>query len=282
MQAAPQAPRSGVLRDVLTLVELERPLWPSLSQTARAEGPVNEDPPEPEATPPADPKDGNPAPDPKNPDPDSSDDPDYKQLYEEQKQRYENLRPEADRRATLLADLEGRNGPERQAQALAEHASVELDDEEPELEEEGEFDLRDPADEIDQIKQELAERDQRDQDAEFERLEDEYIETTVKALEKEHLSEGVELSQEEFDLVRNYGLNHRDDFDGKPDLEGGMKALLAAHEAGVKRHGKYLESKEGVVPPIGVDGEPKVNLRDKDERQKLGREVYEAAERAKQ
>jgi hypothetical protein len=192
------------------------------------------------------------------------------------KQRYEDLRPEADRRQSLLADIEGRNGPERQAQALAEHARIELEEEGEEPELEDEFDLRDPIEEIDALKRERAEEQEAAKAAEFDRLEAEYTERTVEALEDK---ESMKLSDEEYDLVVNYGLAHRDDHDGKPDFEGGFKALKAAQEAARKR---YTESKETVLPPIGTEGEPKIDLRDKEARQKLGTQVFEAAERAKQ
>lgn len=197
-----------------------------------------------------------------------SPDPDYKQ-------RYEDLRPEFDRRNELLADIEGRNGPERQAQALAEHARIELEnDEKPELEEE--FDLRDPTEEIDAIKQELAERDEVAQAAEFDQLEAEYLEKTVEEIEAK---ENLKLSDEEYQIVVNHGLANRDPHDGKPDLEGGFAALKAAQEAARKR---YTESKETVLPPVGTTGEPKIDFRDKEARQKIGTEVFEAAERSKQ
>ncbi len=193
------------------------------------------------------------------------------------KQRYEDLRPEADRRGSILADIEGRNGPERQAQALAERARIELeDDEEPELEDE--FDLPpDPSEEIAAIRQELAERDEVAQAAEFDQLEAEYIEKTVEGLEGK---ENLKLSDEEYQIVVNHGLANRDSHDGKPDLEGGFAALKAAQEAARKR---YAASKdEAVLAPVGATGEPKIDLRDKEARQKLGREVFEAAARSKQ
>lgn len=191
------------------------------------------------------------------------------------KQRYEDLRPEADRRASLLADLEGRNGPERQAQALSEHAQIELEEENEETEP-NEFDLPDPSEEIAQIKQQLAERDEAAKDAEFAQLEQEYTETTIADLEGK---ENLKLSNEEYEIVVNYGFSHRDQHDGRPDFEGGFKALKKVQEADRKR---YTESKDTFVPPVGTSGEPKIDLRNKEARQKLGQEVYEAAERAKE
>lgn len=195
------------------------------------------------------------------------------------KQRYEDLRPEADRRGTLLADIEGRNGPERQAQALSEHAQIELGEEEVEEPEE-EFDLPpDPLDEIEAIKRNLAERDEAAQADEIDQLETEYTERTVEELEGK---ENLKLSEEEYELVVNYGLVHRDPHDGKPDFEGGFKALKAAEEATKKRIAEYAASKDGAtLAPVGAAGEAKIDLRDKEARQKLGQEVFEAAERQK-
>lgn len=187
------------------------------------------------------------------------------------KQRYEDLRPEFDRRNELLADIEGRNGPERQAQALSQHARIELEDEEAQ-EADDEFDLPpDPSEEIAAIKQELAERDEQAQAAEFDQLEVQYTEATVNALEDK---EGIKLSDEAYDLVVNYGLAHRDPHDGKPDFEGGMKALKADREAARK---EYAESKRSAaLAPVGTEGEAKVNLRDPDARRKVAVEAYEA------
>ena len=193
-------------------------------------------------------------------------------------QRYEDLRPEADRRASLLADLTGQNGLERQAQALAEHAHIELADgtEDPE----DEFDLfedePDPSAEIAEVRQELAERDAQVEAEGFEALEAEYCDNTVKELEG---SEKFELTDDEYEFVVNRALANRDPQDGKPDLEGSFKAFK---ESAMTRSKNLVDGKESVtVPPIGTSGEPKIDLRDKEARQKLGTEIYEAAERAK-
>jgi hypothetical protein len=193
------------------------------------------------------------------------------------KQRYEDLRPEADRRASVLADIEGRNGPERQAQALAEHARIELEEEEAEEPEE-EFDLPpDPSDEIAAIKQQLAERDEVAQAAEFDRLEAEYIESTVEDLADKA---NLKLNDEEYEVVVNHGLANRDSHDGKPDLEGGIAKLKAIQEAARKSYAKSKD--DSVLAPVGATGEPKIDLRNKDERVDLGTKVFEAAERSKQ
>jgi hypothetical protein len=208
--------------------------------------------------------------------PDTPDTPDSPNAIDYE-QRYTELRSEFDRRNELLADIEGRRGPEAQARALAEHARIELegDDAEPELEDE--FDLPpDPLDEIQAIKQELAEEREAKQAEEFDQLEAEYTEKTVEGLEGK---ENLKLSDAEYEIVVNYGFANRDAHDGKPDLEGGFNALKIVQEAGRKR---YTASKDdAVLAPVGATGEPKIDLRDKEQRQKLGREVFEAAERQK-
>lgn len=225
------------------------------------EAPETGTPPEPKATPPEAPAEGQ---------TDSPDNIDWKA-------RYEDLRPEADRRASLLADIEGRNGPERQTQALAEHARIELAEEEAEEPEE-EFDLPpDPSEEIEAIKKQLAERDEAAEAAEFDQLEQDYTERTVSSLEE---SENMKLSDEGYELIVNYGLSHRDPHDGKPDFEGGFKALKAEREAASAAYSRSKD--EAALAPVGSKGEQKVDLSDKEARQKLATEAYEAAERAKE
>lgn len=231
-------------------------------EPAASEAPETGTPPEPNAAPPEAPAEGQ---------PESPDNIDWKQ-------RYEDLRPEADRRASLLADIEGRNGRERQTQALAEHARIELAEEEAEEPEEDEFDLPpDPSEEIEAIKQQLAERDEVAEAAEFDQLEQDYTERTVESLEE---SENVKLSDEGYELIVNYGLSHRDPHDGKPDFEGGFKALKAEREAASAAYSRSKD--EAALAPVGAKGEQKVDLSNKEARQKLATEAYEAAERAKE
>jgi len=194
--------------------------------------------------------------------------------YVEEK-RLTDTQAELTRKSQLLADIEGRNGPERQQEALAEHARIELEAEEEE--EPDEYDLPpDPSEEIAQIRQEMAERDEAAQEAQFEQLEQEYCESTIEQLEG---AENFKLSDEEYDFVVNRALANRDPHDGKPDLEGSFKAFRSSILA---RNKGIYDSKETVVPPIGTEGEPKVDLRDKEARQAYARKVFEAAERAKE
>lgn len=211
--------------------------------------------------------------------PSDSPDTDWKQRAEVAEKRYEDLRPQANQWESALADIEGRNGPERQRQALAERARVELEDEEAE-EEPDEFDLPpDPNDRLDALEQREAEREQQHEQDEFDRLEAKYLEDTVGALEGK---EGIKLTEGQYGFVINNALANRDPHDGKPDVEGSFSAFKAEVEAGAQ---KWVKSKETVVPPNGTKGELKITpemLRDKDTRQKIAVEAYEAAERAQE
>lgn len=178
----------------------------------------------------------------------------------------------------LLADIEGRNGPERQAQALSEHARIELENEEAEAEpEEEEFgDFRDPIEEIDALKAERSEELQARENEEWDRKEEAWVDQTRSELETQ---ESLKLTKAEKELVDNYAYGHRDPHSGEPDMQGGIAALKASWES---QRQSYLESKNSFVVPTGTEGEPKVDLRDKEARQKLATEAFEAAERAKE
>jgi len=228
---------------------------------AIAEAPVVEDSP---STPEA----------PAAPDSPASDSPEVPDGYVEEK-RLTDTQAELTRKSQLLADIEGRNGPERQQAALSEHARIELEAEEEE--EDDEFELPpDLNEEIAKIRQEMSERDAAQQEQQFDQLEQEYCESVVESLED---SENFKLSDEEYDFVRNRALANRDEHDGKPDLEGSFKAFKKSI---IARNSQYGQTKDTFVPPVGTEGEQKIDLRDKETRQDYGTKVFEAAERAKQ
>lgn len=265
-------PRVDVLRDVLTLAERERPFWAADLEAVRASGvPMNDgpegDPAKGEPDPNADKGDGNPAPG-SEPDPKKSGSPEDDIDW---KKRYEDLRPEADRRASTIADLEGKNGPERQAEALRQfNVELEADDDDDELDDDPE--LRDPLEEVDEIREELANRDEDAKAAEFDQLERKYVEETVEKLESDR---DVELGDDEYGWVVTHALMHRDEESGRPDLEGGFEQLKKLQDQA--RDG-YRESKRAVPPPLGTEGEQKVDLKDPEARRKYMAEVYEAEE----
>ncbi|MGH2941062.1 MAG: hypothetical protein ACRDPE_23430 [Solirubrobacterales bacterium] len=185
--------------------------------------------------------------------------------------QYEKLRPEADRRASILSAIEGRDGPEAQAQALAQYAQIELQGDDPDpVVEDDTFNWTDPSEEVAQLRQELeAEKATAAQQQEMAQ-EAEYVQQTVAGLEAQA---NMELTDDEYELVVNYGLSHRDSFDGRPDLEGGLNALMASQKAAQKR---YLASKQSVQVPTGSTGEPAIDYRDKDSRLKVAQEVFDA------
>lgn len=199
------------------------------------------------------------------------------------RQRYEDLRPEADRRQSLLADIEGRNGPERQREALAQTAGVALEDEEgpDEFDDDDLDEFDDLPSEVDprveELDQRLTQREKAEEEARFQALERDYIEETVEGLEEEFdLPE--ELTDREYDLVVNYGLSNRDPHDGKPDLKGGMEALIESQKAAQKRYGKSKQDAD--MPPPGAEGEPKIDMRDPEARKKAGREAFQRHRRS--
>lgn len=187
------------------------------------------------------------------------------------KQRYEDLRPEADQRASILADIRGQNGPERQAQVLREQAQIELEAEE---EEAPDDDYLDPGEaalqRTEALEQRLAEQQQQSEAAEFDRLEDQYITKTIKDLEGEH---GVTLSDKEKRFVKNDALANRLQ-DDRPDLEGAMETLIEFKKA--ERNAVVNGKKDAPMAPVGTAGEDKLDLSDDETRQKYMAEVFES------
>ncbi|MBS1892743.1 MAG: hypothetical protein JST59_15715, partial [Actinobacteria bacterium] len=175
-------------------------------------------------------------------------------------QRYEALRPEFDQRNQFIAAVEGRQGPEAQEQALRQIGiDLQSDDPEPVDSSDDFFDVPDPSAEIAQLRRELAEDKAQAAQAQEHQAEAEYVEQTVAQLEQK---DNLNLTDDEYNYVVNYGLTHRDEFDGRPDLEGGLAALKAVQQAGQQR---YLKSKEtAALAPTGSTGEPNINFRDKE------------------
>ena len=157
-------------------------------------------------------------------------------------QRYNDIRPEYDRVNQLVAAAKGLHGPELQAQAIQE-LGLEFQTEEAQDEE-----YTDPEDEIQRIKEYLAEQEQSQQQQTLQQQEEEYIDSTVSEIEKR---ENLNLSDEEFQLVVSAALTNREQ-DGRPDLEGAFKALKGVETAA---HERYLESKKAPKAPAGTAGD---------------------------
>lgn len=218
--------------------------------------------PEPQDTPPAAPAEGTPAPEPTG-SPDNSPDTDWEQ-------RYNDLRPEFDRRNQLLAAARGEYGPQVRAEALDE-LGVELADE-PDDDPEFDQEFPDPVEEVQSLREEIeAERTER-KERELAQMEDEYIEDTVEEIEAK---EGVELSEKEFRTIVNNALANRLE-GGRPDLEGAFADLKEIQ--GAARDRIRDSKRSSAQPPVGTPGEDKIDLSDDEARLKYMTEVYEAEE----
>ena len=173
-------------------------------------------------------------------------------------QRYNSLRPEYDRSNQLLAAARGEHGPEAQAQALQQFG-VELDSEEEQEPENDEW--VDPDDRIDRLEQQLAERQQREEEAEFERLESDFIDQTLSKIQED---ENVTLSKQERKFVETNALANRLD-NGEPNLQGAFDDLKGIKSAA---RDEYRSSKTAPKAPVGTAGEDTIDSSDKEARNK--------------
>lgn len=171
--------------------------------------------------------------------------------------RYNDQRSEFDRRGSLLAAAEGRQGPEAQAEALRQ-LGVEVEMEEPTEEEDT---YVDPDERIDRLEQQLAERAQAEEQEQFHQLETEYIDKTLKGIEQEN---GVNLSDREVKIITNNALANRLE-DGRPDLQGAFDDLKEIKSAA---RDEYLASKKTAKAPVGTAGEETIDLSDPEAKRK--------------
>lgn len=182
--------------------------------------------------------------------------------------RYDDLVPEYTRGQQLIAAARGDHGPEAQMQALQQLGVEVQQAEEAEVDE-----YEDPTDrlarEVQDLKTQISSKEEAEQQKQFQDLERKYIDNTLGGLEK---SEDIKLSAEDKRFVKNDALNNRLE-DGRPDLEGAVKALKARDEA---RLSEYLTSKKAPKPPVGAAGEEKLDLSDPDVRQQYMKEVMES------
>lgn len=181
------------------------------------------------------------------------------------RQRYESLRPEFDRTNQVLAALQGRHGPEAQAEAAKMFGFEFAEDEEEESDE-----IRDPSDEIAEIKRQLAERDQQAEAAQLEAAEQAWIQQELGKVAK---SEDRDLTDEETDIIVGYALSNRFD-DGQPDIEGGHERLKAIYSAAQKR---LVNSKRAPRPPAGVAGADAIDTSTPEGRRKAIADIAEAS-----
>jgi hypothetical protein len=191
-------------------------------------------------------------------------------------QRYNDLRPEFDRRNALLTAAEGQQGPEAQAQALRQ-LGIEVQMEE---EEEAEPDQwEDPTERLEQRltaqEERLTQREEKEQQEHFAQLEDSYIKSTLGEIEGK---ENVKLSDAEKRVVRNAGLANRLE-DGRPDLQGAFDDLKGIKSAAAE---EYRASKNTPLPPVGSAGEEKFDPRDGKSRRAFIQKDFEARQAADQ
>lgn len=184
-------------------------------------------------------------------------------------QRYNDLRPEFDRKNQLLSAAEGHHGAEAQAQALRQ-LGVEV-----ELDEEPDDAYVDPDERIDRLEAQLQERQEAEKEAEFQRLESQYIKSTLAEIEGQ---EEIKLSDQETKLVVNHALANRLG-DGKPDLQGAVEALKTIKGAARDEYlASQREKAKAPRAPVGTAGEEKIDLSDQDARQKWMAEQMQALE----
>jgi hypothetical protein len=167
--------------------------------------------------------------------------------------RYDDLVPEYTRGQQLIAAARGDHGPEVQMQAL-QQLGVEVQQEE-EAEEDDPF--VDPGEralrETEALKAKLAEKDEQEESARFQKLEREFIDTTLGEIEGK---ENVKLSKRDKHFVETAALSNRLD-DGRPDLEGAVKDLIELRNEA--RDG-YIASKKAPKAPLGTAGEDKIDF----------------------
>jgi hypothetical protein len=187
-------------------------------------------------------------------------------------QRYNDLRPEFDRRNALLTAAEGQQGPEAQAQALRQlGVDVQMEEEA----EEAEPEWVDPDQRIDQLEARLTQREEKEQQDHFAQLEDQYIKSTLGEIEGK---ENSKLSEAETRVVRNAALANRLD-DGRPDLQGAFDDLKGIKSAAAE---EYRASKNTPSPPVGSAGEEKFDPRDPKARRAFIQKDFEARQAADQ
>lgn len=193
--------------------------------------------------------------------PDAPDTPDESQVDYEQ--RYNDLRPEYDRSQQVLAALQGRHGPDAQAE-VAEALGLQQGEE---TEPDDEYD--DPEERIERLESYLAEQEQYAERDALQQAEAHWLTDNLSQLEKK---EGVELSDDERDIIKAVATANRFE-DDQPDIEGAYKRHVAAAEA---QHKRYLASKQAPKVGVGTAGQKKIDLSDPDIRRQHMAEIMEA------
>lgn len=165
--------------------------------------------------------------------------------------RYNNLRPDYDRKSQRLAELEA----ERE-QWLASQQEPEEDDGEYE-----EYDFEDSVarQRLEDLEARIAEREQAETLAAQQAEESAHIDSELEAIEKETQDE---FSQEESDWIGNYALAHKDEH-GKPDVRLAYKTYIDLIEG---RKSKWISTKKAPRPGTGAAAKEEVKLDTSDDR----------------
>ena len=169
--------------------------------------------------------------------------------------RYNDLRSEYDRVTPIVAALQGRHGPEAQAQALQQFGF--------DMDEEDEFEERpgeDPDDRVARLEQWKNDFEQQQQEQFFAQQEEEYLVGEIERLEKDA---GREFSDEEVTLLARAAQASRLD-NGEPDIAGAYELLTGVSKSA---RDQYVASKKAPKAPIGSPGEEQIDTSDDQKRQ---------------
>ena len=190
-------------------------------------------------------------------------------------QRYNDLRPEFDRRSQELSEmkqiqeaLSGQAGPEAQAAALQRYG-IELEaDEEPD---EGEYyDESDPEVRIERLEQTLTEQQEVAEAQQMAEAENDFLVEGIEALEGQ---EGREFSEDEIAVLASVARANRTDT-GAPDLAAAHEHLTAMKNSLQK---EWVESKKANRQPgSGIAAQEAVDMSNPDERVKFMADRMEA------
>lgn len=172
-----------------------------------------------------------------------------------EKDRYENLRQEFDRRNPgyqLIDALRSEETRDQTFRELAEELGYTLEELEDELEDEDdEQEFRDPR--VDEL---LSEREQLQREAELDQLED-HVESEIDRLAKDA---DVELSDDEVDLIFS-ALTPGED---GPDVERAFKRVIGIRDSAVK--GVFASKRNAPQVPAGSSASHTPDLDDREQR----------------
>ena len=188
----------------------------------------------------------------------------YEKRYNDLRAQYDRIHPRYSQYEQFIGNL---RNPETQAEALRALGFDLEDDAEPD------DDYTDPEDRYEQrfaqIEQFLQQEAEAKAQADYEKLERQYLDEQVAEIAK---SESVELTAEEREAVEGLADRMRDE-DGIPDVKGAYELLSRAAEARQKR---YVKSKKAPKVELGAAGTEKLDMADEDVRRTHLAQLIEA------